>query len=145
VVREVLRDLQPENSPYNFAVLPVELLGTIYERFLGRVVHATDARVRIEEKPEVRKAGGVFYTPQYIVEYIVQHTLGELLVRLRVVQGLGLPLPPAREGVALLVLERLRVGEPEKERLVAAVRVAVAQTLGVGLGQAEALAAGERM
>ena len=68
VVREVLRDLQPENSPYNFAVLPVELLGTIYERFLGRVVHATDARVRIEEKPEVRKAGGVFYTPQYIVE-----------------------------------------------------------------------------
>lgn len=79
VVREVLRDLQPENSPYNFAVLPVELLGTIYERFLGRVVHATDARVRIEEKPEVRKAGGVFYTPQYIVEYIVQHTLGELL------------------------------------------------------------------
>ena len=43
------------------------------------MVHATDARVRIEEKPEVRKAGGVFYTPQYIVEYIVQHTLGELL------------------------------------------------------------------
>ena len=81
VVREVLRDLQPENSPYNFAVLPVELLGTIYERFLGRVVHATDARVRIEEKPEVRKAGGVFYTPQYIVEYIVQHTLGELLAK----------------------------------------------------------------
>ena len=79
VVREVLRDLQPENSPYNFAVLPVELLGTIYERFLGRVVHATDARVRIEEKPEVRKAGGVFYTPQYIVEYIVQTTLGALL------------------------------------------------------------------
>ena len=79
VVREVLRDLQPENSPYNFAVLPVELLGTIYERFLGRVVHATDARVRIEDKPEVRKAGGVFYTPQYIVEYIVKHTLGELL------------------------------------------------------------------
>ena len=81
VVRDVLRDLQPENSPYNFAVLPVELLGTIYERFLGRVVHATDARVRIEEKPEVRKAGGVFYTPQYIVEYIVQHTLGELLAK----------------------------------------------------------------
>ena len=81
VVREVVRDLQPENSPYNFAVLPVELLGTIYERFLGRVVHATDARVRIEEKPEVRKAGGVFYTPQYIVEYIVQHTLGELLAK----------------------------------------------------------------
>ena len=79
VVREVIRDLQPENSPYNFAVLPVEILGTIYERFLGRVVHATDARVKIVDKPEVRKAGGVYYTPQYIVDYIVENTVGNLL------------------------------------------------------------------
>ncbi|HLE62117.1 MAG TPA: DNA methyltransferase [Pyrinomonadaceae bacterium] len=81
VVREVIRDLQPENSPYHFAVLPVEILGTIYERFLGRVVRATDSRVKIEDKPEVRKAGGVYYTPQYIVDYIVQNTVGELLAR----------------------------------------------------------------
>ena len=78
-VRDILRALQPENSPYNFAVLPVEILGTIYERFLGRVVRATDQRVKIEEKPEVRKAGGVYYTPQYIVDYIVQNTVGQLL------------------------------------------------------------------
>ncbi len=81
VVREVIHDLQPENSPYNFAVLPVEILGTIYERFLGRVVHATEKQVRIEDKPEVRKAGGVYYTPQYIVDYIVQNTVGELLAK----------------------------------------------------------------
>jgi len=79
VVRGVIRDLQPENSPYNFAVLPVEILGTIYERFLGRVVRATDQRVKIEDKPEVRKAGGVYYTPQYIVDYIVENTVGKLL------------------------------------------------------------------
>jgi len=79
VVRGVIHDLQPENSPYNFAVLPVEILGTIYERFLGRVVRATDQRVKIEDKPEVRKAGGVYYTPQYIVDYIVENTVGKLL------------------------------------------------------------------
>ena len=79
VVREVINDLKPENSPYNFAVLPVEILGTIYERFLGRVVRTTEKQVKIEEKPEVRKAGGVYYTPQYIVEYIVENTLGKLL------------------------------------------------------------------
>jgi hypothetical protein len=79
LVRSVIHDLQPENSPYNFAVLPVEILGTIYERFLGRVVRATDQRVKIEDKPEVRKAGGVYYTPQYIVDYIVEHTVGKLL------------------------------------------------------------------
>jgi len=78
-VREIIRDLQPEYSAYNFAVLPVEILGTIYERFLGRVVRATEQRVKIEDKPEVRKAGGVYYTPQYIVEYIVQNTVGRLL------------------------------------------------------------------
>ena len=79
VVRDIIGDLLPENSPYNFAVLPVEILGTIYERFLGRVVHATEQRVKIEDKPEVRKAGGVYYTPQYIVNYIVQNTVGKLL------------------------------------------------------------------
>jgi adenine-specific DNA-methyltransferase len=77
-VQSVLTDLQPENSPYNFAVLPVEILGTIYERFLGRVVRTTEKQVKIEEKPEVRKAGGVYYTPQYIVDYIVENTLGKL-------------------------------------------------------------------
>lgn len=81
VVREVIRDLQPENSPYNFAVLPVEILGTIYERFLGRVVRTTEKQVKIEDKPEVRKAGGVYYTPQYVVDYIVKNTLGELLAQ----------------------------------------------------------------
>ncbi len=33
----------------------------------------------MEEKPEVKKAGGVYYTPQYIVEYIVKNTVGKLL------------------------------------------------------------------
>jgi hypothetical protein len=79
VVRNIIHDLQPENSPYNFAMLPVEILGTIYERFLGRVVRTTEKQVKIEDKPEVRKAGGVYYTPQYIVAYIVKQTVGQLL------------------------------------------------------------------
>ena len=83
VVRAIIHDLQPENSSYNFAVLPVEILGTIYERFLGRVVRTTDKQVKIEDKPEVRKAGGVYYTPQYIVKYIVQNTVGKLLKQCR--------------------------------------------------------------
>jgi len=83
VVRDIIGALQPENSPYNFAVMPVEIIGTIYERFLGRVVRATDHRVKIEDKPEVRKAGGVYYTPQYIVDYIVQNTVGKLLEQCR--------------------------------------------------------------
>ncbi|MDO9341502.1 MAG: N-6 DNA methylase, partial [Bacteroidales bacterium] len=63
-----------------FSVLPVEILGSAYEQFLGKVIRITPAHhAKIEEKPEVRKAGGVYYTPQYIVEYIVKNTVGKLI------------------------------------------------------------------
>ena len=38
-----------------------------------------DAALPIEDKLEVRKAGGVYYTPRYIVDYIVEQTAGKLL------------------------------------------------------------------
>jgi len=75
----ICEELAHINSPYNFDIIPIHILGSIYERFLGKVVVATDKRVRIEEKPEVRKAGGVYYTPQYIVNYIVDNTVGKLI------------------------------------------------------------------
>ena len=36
-----------------------------------------NSKAKIELKPEVRKAGGVYYTPEYIVDYIVENTVGE--------------------------------------------------------------------
>lgn len=74
-----LDDIGDEESPYLFNVIPVEILGTIYERFLGKIVRPKGRGVTIEEKPEVRKAGGVYYTPRYIVDYIVEQTVGRLL------------------------------------------------------------------
>ena len=74
-----LDDMGDDESPYLFNVIPVEILGTIYERFLGKVVRPKGRGVLIEEKPEVRKAGGVYYTPRYIVDYIVEQTVGKLL------------------------------------------------------------------
>ncbi|MBA2732182.1 MAG: Eco57I restriction-modification methylase domain-containing protein [Acidobacteria bacterium] len=71
--------LSHKNTPYDFNSLPVHILGSIYERFLGKVIVATDKRARVEEKPEVRKAGGVYYTPAYIVRYIVEQTIDKLI------------------------------------------------------------------
>lgn len=66
--------------PYMFNEIPVEILGQVYEQFLGSVIRLTPGgQAKVEEKPEVRKAGGVYYTPRYIVNYIVQNTLGRLL------------------------------------------------------------------
>ena len=67
------------NSPYDFNSIPIHILGSIYERFLGKVIVVTDKRARVEEKPEVRKAGGVYYTPDYIVRHIVDNTVGKLI------------------------------------------------------------------
>jgi hypothetical protein len=78
VLKPILERLYFEHgSPYHFGVLPVEILGTVYERFLGKVIRLTaDHHAKVEEKPEVRKAGGVYYTPKYIVDYIVRQTVG---------------------------------------------------------------------
>jgi len=46
---------------------------------LGSTIRVTPQRVKVEEKPEVRKAGGVYYTPKYIVDYIVKNTVGKII------------------------------------------------------------------
>ncbi len=79
-LKEIIGALYWPKSPYAFAVIPADTLGHIYEQFLGKVIHLTaDHRARVEEKPEVRKAGGVYYTPTYIVDYIVRQTVGPLV------------------------------------------------------------------
>lgn len=79
VLKDLISGLYYPESPYEFSVLPADILGQVYERFLGSVIRLTTAgHAKIEEKPEVKKAGGVYYTPTYIVDYIVGQTVGRL-------------------------------------------------------------------
>lgn len=78
-LKEIIKNLYYPECPYEFSILPVEVLGNAYEQFLGKVIRLTAGhQAKIEEKPEVRKAGGVYYTPKYIVDYIVENTVGQL-------------------------------------------------------------------
>ena len=80
VLRDIIENLYEPKSPYAFAYIPADILGSVYERFLGKVIRLTaSGQAKVEDKPEVRKAGGVYYTPVYIVEYIVRNTVGKLL------------------------------------------------------------------
>lgn len=80
VFKDILANLYLPKSPYAFNYFSAEILGQVYERFLGKVIRLTaGGHAKVEEKPEVRKAGGVYYTPTYIVDYIVKNTVGELL------------------------------------------------------------------
>jgi len=79
-LKPILSSLYYPQCPYEFSVLPVEILGQVYEQFLGKVIRLTpNHRAKVEEKPEVKKAGGVYYTPSYIVDYIVRQTVGKLV------------------------------------------------------------------
>jgi adenine-specific DNA-methyltransferase len=77
IFSNICDELTDEHSPYNFDSIPVEILGRIYERFLGKIVLAKRKTIEVVEKEDVRKAGGVFYTPDYIVAYMVEHSLGQ--------------------------------------------------------------------
>ena len=79
-LKEIFKNLYYPDCPYEFSVLGADILGSVYEQFLGKVIRLTAGnRAVVEDKPEVKKAGGVFYTPAYIVKYIVEHTVGKLL------------------------------------------------------------------
>jgi len=60
------------NSAYYLS----KYLGQVYEQFLGKIVRLTkNHRAKIEERPEVKKVGGVYYTPQTVTDYIIKHTI----------------------------------------------------------------------
>lgn len=71
------------DKKFYFNYIPIHILGSVYERFLGSIVRATPKNIKIEQKPEVAKANGVFYTPKYIVDYIVNKTVGEIIEGLK--------------------------------------------------------------
>ncbi|MDR2479653.1 MAG: N-6 DNA methylase, partial [Treponema sp.] len=81
ILKDIIDNLYYPECPYEFSVLPIEILGNIYEKFLGKTIRFRNVKnthtIIVEEKPEVRKAGGVFYTPQFIVQFIVQNTVAE--------------------------------------------------------------------
>jgi len=80
ILKTIITELYYPECPYEFSVLSVEMLGSAYEQFLGKVIRITSGHnAKVEEKPEARKAGGVYYTPQIIVDYIVQNTVGKLI------------------------------------------------------------------
>lgn len=66
--------------PYEFSVIPSDVLGSVYEQFLGDEIQLSDKReVSVEQKVEVRKAGGVYYTPPAVVDFIIGETVKPLL------------------------------------------------------------------
>ncbi|MGW4969436.1 Eco57I restriction-modification methylase domain-containing protein [Streptomyces albidoflavus] len=69
-----------DGSPYRFDTFQADFLGQVYERFLGKEFDRKASGVTLVSKPEVRHAGGVYYTPRWVVDYMVSSSLTPLLV-----------------------------------------------------------------
>ena len=59
----------------DYADLKVRQLGSIYEGLLEHHLGVEDGRLVLRGDKSVRKGTGTYYTPDYIVQYIVKHTL----------------------------------------------------------------------
>lgn len=103
-LKEIIKNLYYPDSPYEFSVLPADILGQVYEQFLGKVIRLTAGhRAVVEDKPEVKKAGGVYYTPTYIVDYIVKNTVGKIV-------GAGRAVAPDNVGADPCVCPKKKTG-----------------------------------
>lgn len=69
---------------YQFDQIPVEILGSIYERFLGKTLHIHPYKKRdcvTLEKTYLTKETGIYYTPDYVVDYICENTIGKMFAK----------------------------------------------------------------
>ncbi len=76
VLSDFIRELYPPDGPWDFSAIADDILGIVYERFLGNVVTVRKHQAEVEEKPEVRHAGGVYYTPRFVVDTIIRRVVG---------------------------------------------------------------------
>lgn len=81
VLHEVIEGLYytKDGVAYDFSIIDADVLGTIYEQYLGNILRKTDKRAKLTENHAHRKEQGIYYTPPKIVSYIVGNTLGALL------------------------------------------------------------------
>ncbi len=63
---------------YDFSAIDADVLGNIYEQYLGHILKKTSKRAKLTESKAHRKEQGIYYTPTYVVDYIVKNTIGEL-------------------------------------------------------------------
>ena len=77
----ILRDHLWKLSSYDYVTeIDVNILGHIFEHSLSEIeeITAEIEGIKTDKAKSKRKKDGVYYTPKYITQYIVEHTVGTL-------------------------------------------------------------------
>ncbi len=73
---------------YDFKVMPADVLGSVYENYLGYRLAKSKKGTTISKDAKKRKEQGIYYTPTFIVDYIVRNALKPVLDRCQSVSDL---------------------------------------------------------
>ncbi len=80
VSSHVLENIIEEMTSRSFRKFDFDVLGNTYETYLGNTLRLKeDNTFELKPSQETRKESGIYYTPPYVVDYIVKNTLGALL------------------------------------------------------------------
>ncbi len=77
---EILGTIVYQMNQMSFRKFDFDILGNTYETYLGHTLYLKDdGTLNLRPSQETRKESGIYYTPPYVVDYIIKNTLGELL------------------------------------------------------------------
>jgi adenine-specific DNA-methyltransferase len=80
---------------YDFKIMPADVLGTVYENYLGYQLQQAQfdkkklfkgTEVKLSKDSQKRKEQGIYYTPAFVVDYIVRHALQPVLDKCKTYQ-----------------------------------------------------------
>ncbi|HLD48761.1 MAG TPA: type I restriction endonuclease, partial [archaeon] len=80
VISKIITEINNDEAglvKYDFSAIPADVLGNIYEQYLGHILKKSKKSAKVVEKHAHRKEQGIYYTPTYIVDYIVKNTVLE--------------------------------------------------------------------
>jgi type I restriction-modification system DNA methylase subunit len=76
---DVLLPLISKLYEARYRSMPADIIGNTYEQYLGKALVLDNGSVTTRDNLETRKKQGSYYTPQVIVRYLVDTTLGRYL------------------------------------------------------------------
>lgn len=79
ISNETMEALLGDLTNISFRKFTSDILGNTYESYLGHKLKVVGDKIELEARRELRKGKGIYYTPTYIVRYIVENTLGKYL------------------------------------------------------------------
>lgn len=80
----VLQPVISELSNTDFSKLSVNVIGEVYESYLGELLRSSGKRKTDEDSSlasKKKKVQGIYYTPEFVVDFIVENTVGVLLAK----------------------------------------------------------------